>query len=208
MKPDFKEEKKLYKKGYQVVVGIDEVGRGPLAGPVIACAITVSEFLIFNFKFLNIRDSKQLTPKQREEIYELLKKNPNVKWGIGRVSEKTIDKINILQATKLAMKKAFLNLDKNIKRSVFNVFLLIDGNFGINLEVNQRSVIKGDQKVFSIAAASIVAKVYRDRLMIKYHLKYPEYGFDKHKGYGTEKHRNAIKKSGLCPIHRKTFHLS
>ena len=186
-------------------IGIDEVGRGSLAGPVVACAI-----MIPNLKISNIKDSKQLNHHQREEIYELLKRDPNVKWGIGRVSEKMIDKINILQATKLAMKKAVSNLDKNIKHSVFDksTFLLIDGNFGIDLNIKQKSIIKGDQKILSIAAASIVAKVHRDRLMTKFHLKYPEYGFDKHKGYGTEEHRNAIKKSGFCKIHRKTFHIS
>jgi len=181
-------------------VGIDEAGRGPLAGPVVACAISIPKLLN-----LNIKDSKQLSHIQREEIYELLKKDSNVKWGIGKVSEKMIDKINILQATKLAMKKAVSNLKK--KQPEID-YILIDGNFGIDSDINQTSVIKGDQKVFSIAAASIIAKVYRDRLMMKYHQKYPEYGFDKHKGYGTKFHREVIKKSGFCKIHRKTFHIS
>ena len=206
--PNFREEQKLNRKGYKIVVGIDEAGRGSLSGPVIACAI--------HFRFdcqsaraglaqTSIRDSKLLTHKQREEIYGLLKKDPNVEWGIGRVSEKVIDRINILQATKLAMKKAVSNLEK--KRPDID-YILIDGNFGINSEIEQMSVIKGDQKVFSIAAASIVAKVHRDRLMMKYHQKYPEYGFNKHKGYGTKAHRVAIKKSGLSQIHRKSFHFS
>ena len=203
--PNFREEKKLYKSGNKIVVGIDEVGRGPLAGPVIACAITVPEFPISNFQFLKIRDSKKLTLKQREEIYELFKKDFYVKWGIGSVSEKVIDKINILEATKLAMKRAVANLEKKIGSADY---LLIDGNFKINLSVSQKSIIKGDQKVFSIALASIIAKVKRDRLMMKYHLKYPEYGFNNNMGYGTRFHREAIRRCGLCNIHRKTFKTS
>jgi ribonuclease HII len=205
--PNFKEEKKLYKKGYKMVAGIDEAGRGPLAGPVIACAITFPQFLIFNFKFLNINDSKKLSAKQREEIYEALKDNPDVEWGIGRVSEKVIDKINILNATKLAMKRAVQNLSDRTNSAKAD-FLLIDGNFGIKCPIPQKSIIKGDQKVFSVAAASIVAKVTRDRLMINYHKKYPEYCFDRHKGYPTKYHKDIIKNHGLCQIHRKTFHVS
>ena len=206
MYPNFNEERKLWKKGIAFVVGIDEAGRGPLAGPVIACAITVSEFPISNFQFpKNIKDSKKLSAKQREEIYKLLKKNPDVKWGIGKVSEKVIDKINILQATKMAMKRAVKNLENKYYKAEY---LLIDGNFGIDLDFPQKSIIKGDQKVFSCAAASIIAKVSRDRMMTKYHEKYPEYGFDRHKGYGTKLHREAIKKYGFCDIHRKTFHVS
>jgi ribonuclease HII len=205
--PNFKEEKKLYKKGYKMVAGIDEAGRGPLAGPVIACAITFPQFLIFNFKFLNINDSKKLSAKQREEIYEALKDNPDVEWGIGRVSEKVIDKINILNATKLAMKRAVQNLSDRTNSAKVD-FLLIDGNFGIKCPIPQKSIIKGDQKVFSVAAASIVAKVTRDRLMINYHKKYPEYCFDRHKGYPTKYHKDIIKNHGLCQIHRKTFHIS
>jgi len=213
-KPNFNEERKLWKKGVNFVVGIDEAGRGPLAGPVIACAITIPEFPISNFQFpKNVKDSKKLSAKKREEIYKLLKKNPDVKWGIGRVSEKIIDKINILQATKLAMRRAVKNLSKkgtgflSAERNPVP-FLLIDGNFGIDLDFPQKSIIKGDQKVFSCAAASIIAKVSRDRMMIKYHDKYPEYGFNRHKGYGTKLHREAIKKYGFCDIHRKTFRVS
>ena len=201
--PNFKEERKLYNRGYRVVVGIDEVGRGPLAGPVIACAITVPEFLIslgpkgtprrVAFKFLNIKDSKKLSAKQREEIYEIFKNNPDVEWGIGRVSEKVIDRINILEATKLAMQRAVRNLERNLEKKLKNGlvlkshdrgdlapvnlvdFLIIDGNFGIDIDVPQKSIIKADQKVFSVAAASIMAKVTRDRMMMNYHKKYPDY---------------------------------
>jgi len=219
--PNFREEKKLRRKGYKDIVGLDEAGRGPLAGSVVACAITVPEFSISNFKFLNIKDSKRLTPKKREEIYEMLKQDPNIEWGIGRVSEKVIDKINILEATKLAMKRAVRNLEKklNIKNGICQKmsdrtffgrtsFLIIDGNFGINIDIPQKSIIKADEKVFSCAAASIIAKVFRDRMMLKYHKKYPKYAFDRHKGYPTKLHRQIIKQCGFCNIHRKSFRVS
>lgn len=194
--PNFREENKLSRKGCKVVVGIDEAGRGPLAGPVVACA------LYFNkMPDLLVKDSKQLSFKQREEIYRLLKKDLNVEWGIGKVSEKVIDKINILNATKLAMKRAVRNLKKETD------FLLIDGNFNLDINIPQKSVIKGDQKVMSIAAASIVAKVTRDRMMLKYHQRYPQYCFDRHKGYGSQLHRELIRKYGYCSLHRRSFHL-
>ena len=198
--PNFREEKKLWRKGYKMIVGIDEAGRGPLAGPVVACAFCLSKNCS-----LPVKDSKKLSAKQREKIYEMLKGNPNIEWGIGRVSEKVIDRINILEATKLAMRRAVRNLERKCSNADF---LLIDGNFGINLNVPQKSIIKADEKVFSCAAASIVAKVTRDRIMLKYHKKYPDYRFDRHKGYGTELHRNLIKKRGFCDIHRKSFRVS
>ena len=177
-------------------------GRGPLAGPVIAAAV------IFNYKFLisnkfsikqfsNIKDSKKLSAKERERLYDIITTHPNIKWGIGIVSEKIIDKINILEATKLAMERAIEKLNPD--------FLLLDGNFKINSIVRQKSIISGDQKVFSISAASIIAKVTRDRLMQKFHKKYPQYGFDKHKGYGTKAHFLNLEKFGPCKIHRKVF---
>jgi len=193
-------------KNSKIIVGIDEVGRGPLAGPVLACAITqiVSHSEgVERPKNLNGRDSKQLSPKQREEIYEILKKDPLVEWGIGRVEEKVIDKINIFQATKLAMEKAVLALEKKIGQPADR--LLIDGNFGIGLARPQQSIIKGDEKIHLISLASIVAKVERDRLMIKMHQKYPQYGFNQHKGYGTKQHLLAIEKFGHCPLHRQSF---
>jgi len=203
--PNFREEKKLWRKGYKYIVGIDEVGRGPLAGPVVAVAFTVKEFQISNFKFQKIKDSKQLSFKKREEIYEVLKANPNIEWGIGRVSEKVIDRINILEATKLAMKRAVKNLERKCSHTDF---LIIDGNFGINMDIAQKLIIKADEKVFSCAAASIVAKVTRDKMMFKYHKKYPDYRFDKHKGYPTKLHRQIIKQCGFCKIHRKSFKVS
>jgi len=203
--PNFREEKKLYKKGYKLIAGVDEVGRGPLAGPVIACAVTFPEFLISNFKFLNIKDSKQLSAKQREKIYEALRQNPGVQWGIGRVSEKVIDKINIFEATKIAMQRAVKNLEK--KQAGID-FLIIDGNFGIKCPISQKSIIRADQKVLSVAAASIIAKVFRDRMMLNYHKKYPQYCFEKHKGYPTQQHRQLIKQHGFCHLHRRTFRVS
>jgi ribonuclease HII len=212
--PNFFEERKLWAQGFKFVVGLDEAGRGPLAGPVVAGAVLISPKL-------KIRDSKQLSAKQREEAYKIITKHPAFKWGIGIVSEKVIDKINILEATKLAMVKSVENLlSKSFghkidgrQESDQGLFLLIDGNFKINAsrlrqgfgEPKQKSIVRGDQKVISISAASIIAKVTRDRIMEKYDRKFPQYGFAKHKGYGTEFHRNKIKEIGFCKIHRKTF---
>ncbi|MDP3995828.1 MAG: ribonuclease HII [bacterium] len=199
MKSLLKEERKLWKRGYKRVACLDEAGRGPLAGPVIACVVTVRQFPISNFQFPNIRDSKKLSAKKREEFYNILTKHPDIEWGIGRVSEKVIDKINILESTKLAMSRALIKLKKKPS------FLILDGNFKINSAIPQKSIIKADEKVFSCMAAGIIAKVTRDRIMKRYHLKYPCYGFDKHKGYPTKKHKRVIKKNGICKIHRKTF---
>ena len=207
MFPNLKEEKKIWGKGFKRVVGLDEAGRGPLAGPVVAAAVMVK---IPNFQLpisklqipkdlKKVNDSKKLTAKKREELYKILIKNPFIEWGIGKVSEKVIDKINILQATKLAMQKAINNL--KIKPD----FLILDGNFKINSRIPQKPIIKADQKVFSCSAASIIAKVTRDRIMEKYHKKYPKYGFKKHKGYPTRFHFKMLKKHGPCKIHRKTF---
>ncbi len=203
---NLRKEKYLWKKGYKHVAGLDEAGRGPLAGPVVAAAVIISTKrkkknakLQFKAKSLlkEVKDSKKLNPKRRETLYKLLVKEPNIEWGIGRVSEKMIDKINILKATKFAMKKAVSNLKID--------YLILDGNFKIDLHIPQKSIRKGDSKVFSIAAASIIAKVTRDRMMKRYHKKHPEYGFDKHKGYATKFHRQALKKHGPCKIHRMSF---
>jgi ribonuclease HII len=237
--PNFSEEKKLWKQGFCFVAGLDEAGRGPLAGPVVAAAVNF-KFEILNFKsilndpiFKKIKDSKQLSANQREEIYKVITNHPNISWGVGIVGEKIIDKINILQATKLAMTRAITSLrERSSKQSqgpgllrrllpprndeLARIdYLLIDGNFTLNEAAfargfgvpRQKSIIKGDQKVFSISAASIIAKVTRDRIMQKFHKKYPQYRFDKHKGYGTEFHINKIKEFGLCPIHRRTFRI-
>jgi len=200
--PNFREESKLWRKGLYVIVGIDEAGRGPLAGPVVAVSAAVKNKNILCNK--NIKDSKKLTPKKRLEIYNLLMKSSEIEWGIGIVSEKVIDKVNILEATKLAMKKSVLSLGKKIKPKKVD-FLLLDGNFKINIDFPQKSVTKGDYKVFSIAIASIIAKVARDKMMKKYHKQYPLYGFNRHKGYGTKLHFKMLKKYRPCKIHRKTF---
>ena len=231
----------MWRQGYNIVVGIDEAGRGPLAGPVVAASFAIKNFQFSKFNFQSIlnnkilkqvRDSKKLSEKQREEIYNVLINHPQIEWGVGIVSEKVIDKINILEATKLAMEKSVKNLDSRfpsfakasegqcagMTRARKNLdsrfrgndagadFLLLDGNFKINCATEQKSIIKGDQKVFSISAASIIAKVTRDKLMQKYHRKYPQYGFNKHKGYGTASHFANLEKFGPCKIHRKTFY--
>jgi len=222
--PNLREEKKLWKKGIKIVVGLDEAGRGPLAGPVVAAAVAIDSRIFTNMttnftnkhsrrlvvKFVDIRDvrdSKQLTAKKREELYKILIKNPAIEWGIGRVSERMIDKINIKNAAELAMEKALRQL--KVKSSKLKVdFLIIDGNHVANLNLksyNFKLIPKGDEKVFSCSAASIIAKVTRDRIMERYHKKYPKYGFKKHKGYPTKFHFRMLKKYGPCKIHRKTF---
>ncbi len=198
------EEKKLWEKGFRAVVGIDEVGRGPLAGPVVACAVCAKPGLAQLFK-IKLRDSKQLTPKQREKLCPILTTHPAIEWGIGSVSPKLIDKINIYQATKLAMKKAVQDLQRKLKKNSID-FLIIDGTMTLEkIQISQKAIVKGDEKVFSCAAASIIAKVTRDRIMLRYHKKYPQYGFNKHKGYGTKLHFKMLKKHGSCPIHRHSF---
>jgi ribonuclease HII len=199
--PNLKEEKRLWKKGFKVVVGLDEAGRGPLAGPVVAAAVSIIPNS--KFKISKIRDSKKLTPQKREELYRWITQCPFLEWGIGKVSEKVIDRINIFEATKLAMKKAIFNLERKLKRKAD--FLILEGNFKIDLPIPQKSIIKGDEKVLSCAMASIIAKVTRDKIMEKYAKKFPEYGFEKHKGYGTKFHLKMLKRYGPCPIHRRSF---
>lgn len=191
------------------MVGLDEAGRGPLAGPVVAGAVLLkSDFnKLLQSDFNNIRDSKKLSAKQREKFYKILTHHTDVEWGIGMVSEKIIDKINILEATKLAMQKAVKNLEfKMLEAGPPTIdFLILDGNFSIKSAIPQKSIIKADEKVFSCSCASIIAKVTRDRLMLKYDKKYPNYGFAENKGYPTGFHRQMLKKYGPCKIHRKTF---
>ena len=209
--PSLREEKKLWRKGYKRVTCLDEAGRGPLCGPVVACAVMIKNpkheirpQSIFNrlgrISNLKLRDSKKLTAKAREKLYKTLTSHPGVWWGIGRVSEKIIDRINILEATKLAMKKAIEKLDKKPD------FLILDGNFKIDSKIPQKSIVKADEKVFSCAAASIIAKVTRDRIMRRYNDKFPGYEFDRHKGYPTKSQIRILKKYGKCGIHRNSFH--
>ncbi len=192
----------MAKKAKLSIIGIDESGRGPLAGPVVAAAVRIKRLKSeVRSPKLGIRDSKKLTPEKREKLYQLLTNHPDIEWGVGVVSRNIIDKINILEATKLAMKEALSGID--CKKSL----LIIDGNFRINVDCNQEAVIRADESVLECSIASIIAKVERDRMMIRYHRRYPRYSFDKHKGYGTGKHRQMIKKYGPCSLHRKSFKL-
>ncbi len=188
-------ERFLHAKGFLCVAGCDEAGRGPLAGPVVAaCVVLPSE--CDHSRFV---DSKILTHRKRVELktrlYDL-----GVSFGIGIVSEQRIDEINILQASLLAMKRSVENLT-----GPFPDFILIDGTFTLPLNTPQAPLIKGESRSSSIAAASILAKVERDRIMVEYHQRYSAYNFHKNKGYPTREHRLAIQKNGICPIHRKTF---
>lgn len=185
---------KEYMDEYEYVCGIDEVGRGPLAGPVMAAAVILPK----NCDILYINDSKKLSPKKREEMAKKIEEIA-ISIGYGVVDEKIIDEINILNATKRAMKIAIENL------SVKPDFCLIDSVKLDNVSISQKSFTKGDEKSMSIAAASIVAKVKRDKYMVEISKKYPEYNFEKNKGYGTKEHIYMLKKYGYSDIHRKTF---
>ncbi len=199
--PSLREEKKLWRRRLKKVVCIDEAGRGPLAGPVVAAAVFIQDTR-YKIQNTRIKDSKKLSVKKREEFYKILTKHPAVKWEIGIVSEKVIDKINIKNAAELAMEKALKKL--RCKPD----FLIIDGNHIKNRKlksINYKLIVKGDEKVFSCAIASILAKVTRDRIMLRYHKKYPRYRFDLHKGYPTKLHFKMLKKYGPCIIHRKSF---
>lgn len=186
-------ERPLYEKGVRYVAGIDEVGRGPLAGPVVTCAVVLKPDILIE----GVNDSKKVTEGNREKLFDIIIDNC-VSYGIGMKNEKYIDEVNILNATKDAMKEAISNL------KVVPEHLLIDA-LDLGLPIPTTSLIKGDAFSISIASASILAKVTRDRLMMAYDEIYPEYGFSRNKGYGTAEHIEAIKKYGPCPIHRKTF---
>ncbi len=208
-------EQELYRKGYRNIIGIDEAGRGPLAGPVVAVAVMLKDMKcgISNIepeKTLDaIRDSKTLSKKQREKAEDIIRKYFYA--GVGICDHTVIDRINILQASFLAMKKALTELrnvifSKHTLPGVWNPVLLVDGNKKIPaISLEQRAIARGDQIVKSISAASIIAKVTRDDIMEKLAEKYPEYLFSRHKGYGTMLHMEALKKYGPCEIHRKSF---
>ena len=187
-------EKKAAEKGCKDIAGIDEAGRGPLAGPVVSAAV----ILPATFQNSDITDSKKLSAKKRQQLYSVIYTQA-VSIGIGIVDPIEIDRINILQASLLAMAMAVNNLNPQPD------YLLIDGTFQISSHLPQRPIVKGDALSISIAAASIIAKVSRDRLMQKYHHYYPQFDFPKHKGYPTRAHKEAIQKFGCSPIHRKTF---
>lgn len=191
----FNFDKFYFDKGLRFVSGVDEAGRGPLAGPVVAAAVILSEKTIIE----EVNDSKKLTPKKREILFDKIKSQA-LSYGIGIVDSTTIDKINILQATFLAMKQALNEL------KITPELVLVDGNHKIpGLEIKQEAIVSGDAKSQSIACASILAKVTRDKIMDEYAKQYPQYLFEKHKGYGTKAHIEAINKFGACSIHRKTF---
>lgn len=221
-------EKKLFKSGYRLIYAVDEVGMGCLAGPVVVCVVAMtSQFYKKSHKELHgVRDSKLLQAKQREEYAKKLMIEKDIKFQITYAYPKTIDRLNIYNAARLAMKRAVLKLagscpgtpppysfhsvrwgspSRVTPRDVKNI-VLVDGKTkikGLNLE--QMAIVKGDRKVFAIACASIIAKVFRDRMMVKYAKKYPGYGFEKHKGYGTKYHQAQLISFGPCEIHRKSF---
>ncbi len=187
-------EQRVRADGFSLVAGIDEAGRGPLAGPVVAAAVILPESIPIS----GINDSKKLTPRKREALYHDIYRHA-VAVGIGIIDPVEIDRINILQASLKAMVFAVLNLEPGPD------YLLIDGRFPIAMNLPQQALVRGDAKSISIAAASIVAKVTRDRIMCRYGCEYPEFDFATHKGYPTRAHREAIRKFGCCPIHRRSF---
>ena len=186
-------EKECLIRGYALVAGVDEVGRGPLAGPVVCCAVIMPHDNLIE----GVTDSKKLTEKKRETLAKIIKERA-IACSIFEIWQDEIDEINILEAVKKCMTKAVEGL--SVKPDV----TLVDG-VNTNLPINAEYVIKGDLKSYTIGCASIVAKVYRDNLMTDFSKKFPEYGFEKHKGYGTKAHIDAIKEIGPCKLHRKTF---
>lgn len=188
-----KYEKELYDNGINLIAGVDEVGRGPLIGPVVAAAVILPK----DYKLEGLTDSKKLSEKKRDKFYEIIKRDA-ISIGIGLMDEKVIDDVNIYEATKLAMKEAINNLDINPEH------ILIDA-MPLELSIPTTSIIKGDAKSESIAAASVIAKVTRDKMMYDLDKEYPMYGFKNHKGYPTKKHIEALKEYGLIDGYRKTY---
>lgn len=188
-------EKKARQSGYQRIAGIDEAGRGPLAGPVVAAACIIPEGVLIP----KVDDSKKLSPQIRKLLFDQITTHPRIIYGIGIISSEEIDKINILRATIQAMLQAIVNL------IVEPDLLLVDGLDLKHETIPCHKIIQGDAKSQSIAAASVIAKETRDQIMREYHVKWPDYGFDRHKGYGTEEHRQKISMHGPCPIHRLSF---
>ena len=187
-------EAKAANQGFRNISGVDEAGRGPLAGPVVAAAVIFSP----NIDIFDLDDSKKLSPKKREELFLEIKERATA-YGVAVIGHRIIDEINILQAARLAMKQAVDQLNP------IPDLLLIDGNQKIESTLDQWTIVKGDSKSLSIAAASVLAKVTRDRIMDDYHKLYPQYEFNRHKGYGTKLHRTLIQEHGPCPIHRSKF---
>ena len=186
-------ERRIKQKGYKNIAGLDEAGRGPWAGPVVAAAVILPK----KRKFPGLKNSKLLSGQKREEFFDLLQKKAICGWGI--VSAKKIDEKGLIYATELAFKKAIKKLSNKPD------FLLVDGRDKFKFKAPFESIVRGDEKIRSIAAASIVAKVVRDRIMLAEAKKYEKYGFERHKGYGTREHQKALRKHGICPIHRKSY---
>ncbi len=198
----FQFERSLLEKGVTRIAGLDEAGRGPLAGPVVAAAVVLPERWVLGDMpddLLLLNDSKQLTPRQRENFFAILTDSVDVHHGHAMVSSEVIDSINILQATHRAMNEALSRL------SPLPSHTLVDGLRVPSLRIPQTPIVKGDSQSYSIAAASVIAKVTRDRLMHQFDSQYPHYGFAEHKGYGTPKHLAMLAKHGPCPIHRQSF---
>jgi ribonuclease HII len=190
----FSFERELFRQGYTIVAGTDEAGRGPLAGPVVAACVVLPE----GCDFTPYKDSKKLSATVRKKLYDhLYEIGADIGVGIGTVED--IDRINILQASLLAMKRSFEALSSTPD------FLLVDGKFPVPLLISQKSLVKGESRSASIAAASIIAKEERDKLMAEYDVQFPLYGFCRHKGYPTAEHRRLVKEHGPCEIHRRTF---
>ncbi len=189
-------EMELWERGTEFVAGMDEAGRGPLAGPVVAAAVIFPKDIFIPY----VNDSKKVSAKRREELFHIIYEKA-VGVGVGIVDNERIDQINILNATFLAMTQAVGNLKPHPQH------ILVDGTFFLEEHIPYTNIIDGDAKCFSIAAASIIAKVTRDSLMREFDEIYPQYGFAKHKGYGTKRHLEAIHKFGLCEIHRRSFHI-
>jgi ribonuclease HII len=197
---DLAEEKKIFSHGHKVIGALDEAGRGPLAGPVVAACVIFNANISINNELAQIDDSKKLSAKKREELFGAIKKN-FIEVGVGICDHKTIDRINILQATFLAMKKAISSVKNKPD------FIIIDGSMKLpNCSTPQQTYVKGDERIFTIAAASIIAKVTRDHIMQEIDQLYPNYGFKQHKGYGTKFHLEKLAQYGPCAIHRLTFH--
>jgi len=195
-------ERALWRRGLARVAGVDEAGRGPLAGPVLAAAVILPAHWAqtgLPAELAGLNDSKQLTATRREKYYAFILHCPEIQWARAQVDAARIDAINILQATHCAMNEALAGLASPPEHA------LVDGRPVPSLRVPQTALIKGDARSYSIAAASVVAKVTRDHLMLEYHAQWPHYGFADHKGYGTATHLAAIAKHGPCPIHRQTF---
>lgn len=222
-------ERKLFTAGYRQIIAVDEVGMGALAGPVVVCAVRFNKtfFQKTHKKLRRLRDSKLLSPKKRAEFQKALIKLPGLKYQISYCYPQTIDRLNIYQAARTAMRRAVYKLAIKpysriaavkpynskafmaliaLKALRLKTIVLVDGPYKISgLDLNQIPIVKGDRKVFAIACASIIAKVYRDKMMIRYAKRYPDYGFERHKGYGTRHHQAQLAALGVSKIHRKSF---